>query len=81
MLGEKIVNGGEFFPPFLYINIQMPFNCFLNFPLLNTNIPLRNSCTTMLQKMLYKGNIIAVILINLRGIVFTEAVGTDTGKA
>ena len=50
----------------------------LLYPLrLNTNIPLSSGGGTVLQQSLNKGNIKAVILVNLRSIPLTEAVGAD----
>lgn len=45
---------------------------------LNTDIPLCDGGRAMLQKPLDKGNIIAVCLVNLRGVPFAEAVCADT---
>ena len=44
---------------------------------LDADVALRGRCGTVLQEPLYKGNIIAVVLINLRGVPFAEAVGAD----
>ena len=48
---------------------------------LNTDIPLCDGGGAVLQKPLNKGNIVAVGLVNLRGVPLAETVCTDTLKA
>ena len=56
----------------------MPLNGCLNPLWLDTDVTLRDSGRAMLQKPLDKGNVIPVILVNLRGVPLAEAVGADT---
>lgn len=42
----------------------MIFYRHFDIPLLDADIPLCNDCAAVLQKMLYKGNVIAVIFVN-----------------
>lgn len=54
----------------------------LFYPLwLDTDITLRGRGGAVLQQPLYQRYVIAVIFVNLRGIVFTETVGADAGDA
>lgn len=48
---------------------------------LDPNVPLRDSGGAMLQESLNQGNIIAVCLVDLRGIPLSKAVRTDPLKA
>ena len=56
----------------------MSFNRLFNPLLLNADIALRDRGAAMLQKPLHKGNIKAVIFINLCCIPFAETVRADT---
>ena len=52
----------------------------LLYPLrLNADIPLRGGGTAVLQQPLHKGNIVAVILVNLCCVPLAEAVGAYVG--
>ena len=62
---------------FLYIQTQMVFNRCFDFPLLDADIPLCNSCTAMLQKVLHQGDIVPIVPVNLRCVVLAETVGTN----
>ena len=59
----------------------MPLNSRLYFLLLNTDISLRHGGGGMLQELLYQGNVIVAVLVDLRGIELPEAVGTDASIA
>ena len=48
---------------------------------LNANVTLRGGCTAVLQKPLDKGDVIAICLVDLRGIPLAETVSADTLKA
>jgi len=55
----------------------MSFDCFF-YPLrLNTDVALRGRCGTVLQEPLNKGNVIAVVLVNLCCVPLAEAVSAD----
>ena len=55
----------------------MSFDCLL-YPLrLNPYIPLRHGGGAVLQEPLDKGNVIAVLLVNLSRVPLAEAVGAD----
>ena len=55
----------------------MPFNRFL-YPLrLDADVPLRHGGGAVLQETLDKGNIIAVVLVDLRRVPLAEAVSAD----
>ena len=45
---------------------------------LDSDVPLGGCCVSVLQKVLHQGNVAIVILIDLRGIEFPEAMGTNT---
>ena len=47
---------------------------------LNADVPLRGGCAAVLQQSLHKGNIVAVIFVNLRSVPLAEAVGADIRK-
>ena len=73
--------GGDHSPPFLYVQTQVVFNRCFNLPLLDADVALRDGCAAVLKEVLNQGDIIAVVSVNLRGIVFAEAVGADAGEA
>ena len=52
----------------------MVLDSFFHFPLLDSNVALRNCGATMLQEMLDKGNVITAVPVNLGGIEFSERV-------
>ena len=55
----------------------MPFDCLL-YPLgFNADVSLRHCCGAVLQEPLDQGDIIAVLLVNLRCVPLAEAVGAD----
>ena len=55
----------------------MSLDGLLHFSRLDADVPLGNSRTAVLEKLLYQGNIVVAVLIDLGGIVLPEAVGTD----
>ena len=55
----------------------MVLNCLLNALWLDTDVPLRGGCATVLQQPLHKGNIVAVVLVYLRCVPLAETVGAD----
>ena len=57
----------------------MAFYCALHFLLLNPDIPLGDSGGTVLEQLLYQRNIVSAVLVDLRGVILSEAVGTDAG--
>lgn len=59
----------------------MTFNGLLNLFLLDADIPLCNCRAAVLQELLDQGNIVAAVLVDLRGVVFSEAVSADAGDA
>ena len=52
----------------------MILNCLLNSLRLNADVPLSHSGRTVLQEPLHKGNVIAIVFVNLSRVPFTEAV-------
>ena len=56
----------------------MPLNGLFDLLLLDADISLRHGGGTVLQELLYQSNIVVAILVDLRGIEFSEAVGADT---
>lgn len=63
--------------PFLY-QLRMAFDGLL-YPLwLNANVSLCHRCAAVLQESLNKGNVIAVVLVNLRRVPLAEAVSADS---
>lgn len=75
------MEGGEQSPPFLYVQTQMILNRRFDFPLLDADVALRDSGAAMLKEVLNQSDVIAVVPVNLRGVVFAEAVGADAGDA
>ena len=59
--------------------LRMVLDCFLNPLRLNADIPLRGGGAAVLQQPLHKGNIITVILVNLRCVPLAEAVSAYVG--
>ena len=57
----------------------MALYCSLHFLLLNPDIPLGDSGGAVLEQLLYQRNIVSAVLVDLRGVIFPEAVGTDAG--
>ena len=55
----------------------MSLDGLFHFPRLDADVPLGNSRTAVLEELLYQGNIVVAVLIDLGGIVLPEAVGTD----
>ena len=55
----------------------MPFNCLLDPLRLNADVPLRHGGGAVLQEALGQGNILAIVLVNLRRIPLAETVGAD----
>ncbi len=66
---------------FSYIQTQVVFYRRFNLPLLDTDVPLCHGCAAVLQKVLHQGDIVAVVSVNLGGIVFAETVSADAGDA
>ena len=56
----------------------MALYCALHFLLLNPNIPLGHSGGAVLEQLLYQRDIVSAVFIDLRGVILSEAVGTDT---
>ena len=59
----------------------MSFNRLFDPLRLDADIPLRDGGGTVLQQPLDKGNVEAVVPVNLRRVPFAEAVGADALKA
>ena len=57
----------------------MALYCALHFLLLNPDIPLGDSGGTMLEQLLYQRNIVSAVLVDLRSVILSEAVGADAG--
>ena len=55
----------------------MVLDSFFHFPLLDSNVALRNCGATMLQEMLDKGNVIATVPVNLGSIKLSERVRSN----
>lgn len=55
----------------------MSLDGLLHFPWLDADVPLGNSSAAVLEKLLYQGDIVMTIFIDLGGIVLPEAMGTD----
>ena len=55
----------------------MAQNSVLDLLRLNTYVPLGGSSAAMLQEVLDEGNVVVVVLVDLRSIVFAEAMGAD----
>lgn len=55
----------------------MSLDGLLHFPWLDAEVPLGNSSAAVLEKLLYQGDIVMTIFIDLGGIVLPEAMGTD----
>lgn len=55
----------------------MTFNGLLNLFLLDSNVPLNNRRAAVLQKLLDQSDVVVAVLVDLRGIVFSEAVSAD----
>ena len=60
-----------------YIQFQMVLNGLLHFPWLYPDVSLGHSSAAVLQELLHQRDIIAIVPIDLGGIVFSEAVGAD----
>lgn len=65
---------------FLY-QLRMSFNRFLDPLGFDANVTLRDGCAAVLQQTLDKRNVEAVVLVDLRGVPFAEAVSADALKA
>lgn len=61
----------------LYLQHQMSFNGFLKLLLLNADVPLCDCGGTVLQELLDKDDIVAVVVVNLCCIELAEAVRAD----
>ena len=46
---------------------------------LDTDIPLGHGGGGVLQELLYQGDVVPAVLVDLRGVILSEAVGTDAG--
>ena len=55
----------------------MPLNCLLDPLRLDADVSLRHRCAAVLQEPLNKSNIIAIVLVDLRGVPLAEAVCAD----
>lgn len=77
LISYQYLRGALYSPPSLY-QLRVAFDGLL-YPLrLNADVSLRDRCTAVLQEPLDKGNIIAVVLVNLRRVPFPETVRADT---
>ena len=63
--------------PLVLYQFSMSFNCLFNPLRFDADVSLRNGCAAMLQQTLDKGNVIAVVPIDFRGVPFSEAVSAD----
>lgn len=61
----------------LYLQHQMSFNGFLKLLLLNADVPLCDCGGTVLQELLDKDDIVAVVVVNLCCVELAEAVRAD----
>ena len=61
----------------LYLQHQMSFNGFLKLLLLNADVPLRDCGGTVLQELLDKDDVVAVVVVNLCCVELSEAVRAD----
>ena len=59
----------------------MFLNCLLNALRLDADILLRDGAAVVLQKALYKNDVVIVVPVNLCGIPFPEGVGGDSRKS
>lgn len=59
----------------------MILNRRFNLPLLDADVALRDGGAAVLKEVLNQGDVIAVVPVNFRGVVFAEAVGTDARDA
>lgn len=57
--------------------LRMSFNRLLDPLGFDADVALRDGCAAVLQKALDQGNVKAVVLVDLRGVPFTEAVSAD----
>ena len=55
----------------------MSLDGLLHFPWLDADVPLGNGSAAVLEKLLYQGDIVMTVFIDLGGIVLPEAVGAD----
>lgn len=55
----------------------MALYCALHFLLLNPDIPLGDSGGAVLEQLLYQRDIVSAVLVDLRGVILSEAVGAD----
>lgn len=55
----------------------MSLDGLLHFPWLDADVPLGNGSAAVLEKLLYQGDIVMTVFIDLGGIVLPEAMGTD----
>ncbi len=69
--------GERAFPLVFSYQLCMSFNRFFNPLRLNADIPLRHGCVAVLQEPLHKGNIIAIVAIDLCCVPFSETVRAD----
>ena len=58
----------------------MLFDGCFDFTLFDANVPLCDGCATMLEQVLYQGDIVPVVPVDFCGIVFPETVGADSGN-
>lgn len=61
----------------LYLQHQMTLDSFFKLLLLNADVPLRDCGGTVLQELLDKDNIVAVVVVNLCCVELAEAVRAD----
>ena len=57
--------------------LRMSFNRLLDPLRFDADVALRDGCAAVLQQTLDKGNVEAVVLVNLRGVPLAEAVSAD----
>ena len=62
---------------FLLYQFRMSFNRLLDSLRLDADVALRDGCAAVLQQTLDKRNVEAVVLVDLRGVPFAEAVSAD----